>query len=336
MVKFAVLGCGRISAVHLDAVDKAKNAYLAAVCDINEEKAKKKSSRYNVPYYTDLETMLTSVKPDVVIIGTPSGMHGEHAKICARHGVNVLCEKPLEITKQKLDDMIDVCQKCGVKLGGIFQRRTYTGALITKDAIDSNKLGKLILCDGYFKYSRTQEYYDSDAWRGTWELDGGGALMNQCIHGIDMLIMLCGDIESVNAKCETKARNIDVEDTAVIIVKFKNGAIGVIEGTTSLVSGNETIFNINGTLGSITFGDSEIKEWIVNGGTKPKAYSDTLGGKNCAWQSVSDGHRLLVENMADAVLFNTPVLIPPNEARKAVDVILAIYKSAKLNKEVEV
>jgi len=206
MVTFAVLGCGRISEVHLKAVSEAKGVRLVAVCDIDEGKASAKAEEYNVPYYLDLEKMLQAERPQAVIIGTPSGMHCEHTVICANYGANVLCEKPLEITKEKIDRMISVCSEKGVKLGGIFQRRTYSGAIETKKAIDEGLIGKLILCDGYFKYHRSQEYYNSDAWRGTWDLDGGGALMNQCIHGIDLLLNLCGDIESVTAKCATMAR----------------------------------------------------------------------------------------------------------------------------------
>lgn len=334
MVNFAVLGCGRISEVHLKAVDEAYNAKLVAVCDIVAEKAMASAQQYNVPYYTDLEDMLKSEKPQVVIIGTPSGMHGEHAIMCANYGANVLCEKPIEITKKKIDEMIAVCKEKGVMLGGIFQRRTYSGALETKKAIENGLLGKLLLCNGYFKYNRSQEYYDSDDWRGTWKLDGGGALMNQCIHGIDMLIMLCGDIESVTANCVTLARDIEVEDTAVVLVKFKNGAVGVIEGATSIHKGEDTVFKIYGTNGSISFGDSAFYNWETSDATNPPEIYDSLGGVNCGWVNVSEGHRLIVEDMAQCVVTGKSPVIPAEDARKAVDVILAIYESSKQNREV--
>lgn len=332
MVSFVVVGCGRISEIHLKAIEKAKNARLAAVCDIVEEKAKEKALLYNVPYYTDLEEMLKKEKPDVAIIGTPSGMHGEHTIKCAGHGAHVLCEKPIEITREKIDSMINVCREKGVLLGGIYQRRTYSGAIAAKKAIEDGQIGKLILCDGYFKYHRSQEYYDSDSWRGTWSLDGGGALMNQCIHGIDMLLMLCGDIMSVTAKCETLARSIEVEDTAVILVKYKNGALGVIEAATSLSEGSDTIFEIHGAQGNISFGDSCFYKWQTIDNSPTPCVTDSMGGKNCGWAE-EDGHRILVEDMAQCVLTGKSPLIPPEEARRAVDVILAIYQSAKTGKE---
>ncbi len=334
MVRFAVIGCGRISEVHLKALSEAKNAQLCAVCDIIEEKAKKRALEYNVPYYLDIETMLKEQKPDAALIGTPSGMHGEHAEICALNGVNVLCEKPLEITTEKIDRMIRVCEENHVRLGGIFQRRTYTAAVASKNAINSGNIGTPVFCSGTFNYSRTQEYYDSDAWRGTWALDGGGALMNQAVHGIDMLIMLGGDVKSVFAKCETKARNIEVEDTAAAIIKYKNGALGVMEAATSLKDGQETVLSVSGTDGMISFGDSEILTWNTKDGSAAPSVTDSMGGKNCAWTGVFEGHRLLVENMADAIENGTPLLIPACDARKAVDVILAIYRSSQTGKEV--
>ena len=334
-VRFAVLGCGRISEVHIPAVQKAKDAELVAVCDIVEEKARKKGTAANVPYYTDLAAMLEEAKPQVVLIGTPSGMHAEHAIICAEHGVSVLCEKPLDITAEHIDAMTEACERNHVKLGGIFQRRSYTGALAAREAIRDGKLGKLILCDGYFKYNRDEAYYKSDDWRGTWALDGGGALMNQCIHGIDMLLWLCGDAESVSARCCTLARDIEVEDTAVMTVKFKSGAVGVIEGATSMAKGEDTIFDINGELGGISFGDDCFYKWNLPDGSRPPEVTDSQGGKNCGWVGVWEGHTRLVQDMAEAVLYDREPAIPAKEARKAVDFILAVYRSSRQGKEIK-
>jgi len=334
MVKFVLIGCGRISELHLKAVSEAKDAQLAAVCDIVEEKAAAVAAAHDVPYYLDIAEMLAAVQPQVAIIGTPSGMHGEHAEICAHHGVHVLCEKPIEVTKEKIDRMIAVCEAKGVKLGCIYQRRTYTGAKAVKAAIDKNLLGKILLCDGYFKYSRLQSYYDADAWRGTWELDGGGALMNQCIHGIDMMVYLCGDVHSVTAKCAALTRDIETEDTAVVLVTFKSGAFGVIEGTTSLAEGDETVFDICGDKGRISLGDDSFHKWQLSDNSPPPSITDSLGGKNCDWVSVSEGHTLLVQDMAECVMQGRNPLIMPQDARRAIDIILAIYESSRSDKEV--
>ena len=183
----------------------------------------------------------------MVCVCTPSGNHGEVTIAAAEAGIHVLCEKPIEITDEKLTAMIDACRKHGVKLGGIFQRRTLPAAIKTREAIQSGKLGKMVLGDAYLKYYRSPEYYKSAGWRGTWELDGGGALMNQGIHGIDLITWMMGDVHSVVAKCGTLVRDIEVEDTAVAIVKYKNGAYGVIQGTTSVYPGLDTRFEVHGS-----------------------------------------------------------------------------------------
>lgn len=337
-VRFAVLGCGRISSAHLDGIKNAPNAELAAVCDIVEEKAKEAALKYGLEkWYTDFETMLASEDIDVVNICTPSGMHCEHAVIAAKAGKHVLCEKPLDVTKEKLDLMIKTCKEQNVLLGGIFQRRTSNAAIITKNAVSQGKLGKIVLADAYLKYFRSQEYYDSDEWRGTWELDGGGALMNQGIHGIDLIQWMAGEVDSVYAKCETLARNIEVEDTAVIIVKYKNGALGVIEGTTSVYPGQDTIFSIHGDKGTISFGDKGFYAWEFEGSDeKAPDVTDGLGGLNCGWSPEFQGHTKQIQDMAEAVIYGRQPMIPGEEARKAVDIILAIYESARTGKEVKV
>ena len=160
---------------------------------------------------------------------------------CSQGRKHVLCEKPLDVTQDKINKMINACKEANVILGGIFQRRTNLAAINTRKAISEGKLGKIVMASASLKYYRDQEYYDSDPWRGTWALDGGGALMNQGIHGIDMLQWLAGDIESVFARCATLSRNIEGEDTAVAAIKFKNGALGIIEGATSVYPGQDTI-----------------------------------------------------------------------------------------------
>jgi len=247
----------------------------------------------------------------------------------------VLCEKALDVTKEKIDKMINACKEAGVLLGGIFQRRTSIGAINMGKAIQEGKLGKIVMASAYLKYYRSQEYYDSDSWRGTWELDGGGALMNQGIHGIDMLQWLAGDILSVNARCATLARNIEVEDTAVITVKFKNGALGVIEGATSVYPGQDTIFSVHGEKGSIILGDKGFYAWDIMGSDEkhPDA-GEGFGGLNCGWSSTNTGHILQVQDMAEAVLTGRQPMIPGEEAQKAVNIILAIYESSRTGSEV--
>lgn len=336
-IRFAVLGCGRISSVHLDAIAKAPNAELAAVCDVVEERAKKAAKENGLTkWYTNINEMLDKEIIDVVNICTPSGTHCENAVIAAEYGKHILCEKPLDVTKDKIDTMIEVCKEAGVLLGGIFQRRSSSAANLTKSIISEGKIGRIVLGDAYLKYYRDQQYYDSDSWRGTWDLDGGGALMNQGIHGIDMLQWMVGDIESVTSKCSTLARNIEVEDTAVILVKFKHGGLGVIEAATSVYPGQDTIFSIHGDKGTISFGDKGFYIWNVEGNETPPPINDSLGGINCGWSSNNYGHIKQIQDMAEAVMNGREPMISGEEARKAVDVILAIYESSQTGKEIKI
>lgn len=336
IVKFAIIGCGRISPNHIDAIQHAPHAELVAVCDIVENKARSSALKAGLDkWYTDIETMLNNEKIDVCCILTPSGMHCEHTCIVARHKVNVLCEKPLDVTKEKMEKMIACCKENGVKLGAIFQRRTYDGAIRTKEAILNGDLGMITLADASLKYYRNQKYYDSGEWRATWELDGGGALMNQGIHGIDMLNWIMGGIKSVYANCKTLAWDIEVEDTAVVNVEFNNGAIGVIQGTTTAYPGLDTVFSFHGTKGSVSFGDNDFYYWRIDNpkNTKPDI-SGSMGGINCQYNSSNFGHTYLVEDMALAVLNNREPMITGVEAKKSVDIILSIYESARSGKEV--
>lgn len=335
-VKFAVIGCGRISQNHFDAIKNAPHAELVAVCDIDKAKAKAAAEENGLEkWYTDIEEMLNCEKIDVCCVLTPSGMHCEHTCMVAAHKVNVLCEKPLDVTKAKMEKMINCCKDNNVKLGAIFQRRTYDGAIRTKEAIMNGDLGVVTLADASLKYYRDQDYYDSGEWRATWELDGGGALMNQGIHGIDMINWIMGGIKSVNAVCKTLAWDIEVEDTAVVTVKFNNGAIGVIQGSTAAYPGHDTIFSFHGTKGSISFGDDAFYCWeIANPDKKKPELEGSMGGVNCQYSTTNFGHRYLVEDMALAVIDDREPMITGAEAKKSVDIILAIYESARLGKEI--
>jgi UDP-N-acetyl-2-amino-2-deoxyglucuronate dehydrogenase len=339
MINFGIIGCGVISTSHAKAIKAAKGAKLLAVCDIIEEKAQKLAEEYEVPhYFKDYNKMLELEDLDVVCICTPSGMHSDHTVLAARAGKHVLCEKPLDITKEKMDIMIEECRKHNVKLGGVFQRRTGRNAQEIKAALERGELGKLVLGDAYLKYYRSQEYYDSAGWRGTWELDGGGALMNQGVHGIDLLQWFMGGAKKVFAKAGTLARKIEVEDTAVILLEFENGAFGVIEGTTSVYPAQSTRVEIHGELGTIILEETEVKKWELIGGKDRAAdfaAEEHAGGASDPTAISSTGHQFLVEDMMEAIKLDRDPFIPGEEARKSVDLILAIYESSRTGKEIE-
>ena len=336
-VRFALIGCGRISTNHIDALKKAPHTCIVAVCDVNEEKAKAAALSAGLEkWYTDAEVMLKSEEIDVCCILTPSGMHCEFACLAAKHGVNVLCEKPLEVTSEKMQKMIDCCKENGVKLGAVFQRRTYDGAIKVRKLLKEGAIGKVTLADASLKYYRDQEYYNSGDWRATRELDGGGALMNQGVHGIDMLSWIMGGIHSVYAKCARLVWDIEVEDTAVVTVKFKNGAIGVIQGTTTAYPGMDTIFTFHGPNGSISFGDDDVYLWELKDKSIPKpSVLGSMGGVNCQYSTDKNyGHIAIVEDMAKAVLEDRAPMITGEDAKRSVEIVLAIYESSKQNKEI--
>ncbi len=341
-VGFGMVGCGVIAPFHAKGIRETPDAELAAACDPNEEAAQKFSEEHNsVPYYTDLEEMLERDDVDAVCICTPSGMHSDQAVMAARAKKHVLCEKPLDITLPKIDRMIAVCREEGVKLGGIFQRRTYEASRRVRDAVHSGLLGRMVLGDIYQKFYRSPEYYRSGAWRGTWEMDGGGALMNQGVHGIDLLLWIMGDVKSVVARADHLVRDIEVEDTAAAIVTFENGALGVIEGATSCNPGEAARLELHGERGTIILTDSGIARWAVAKGGRHLAENHKIARQEERAHGVSDpraisaeGHIALIRDFVDAIKNDREPMVTPESARKPVELILAIYESARTGQEV--
>ena len=220
-VRFGIIGCGVIAPWHARGVTSTPEAELVAVCDVIEERAQKLSAEFGEPaVYTDHLKMLAEADIDAVCVCVPSGLHGPVTIDAAKHGKHVMCEKPIEITLPKIDAMIDACKQANTKLGVIFQRRTAPMWTKIRNAINDGKLGKMVLGDAYLKYYRSQDYYDSGDWRGTWELDGGGALMNQGVHCIDLQRWIMGPIDTVYAQADHLVRDIGVEDTCCAVLKF--------------------------------------------------------------------------------------------------------------------
>jgi len=345
-VGFAIVGCGVIGPWHAKAIELASRAELIALCDVELDKAEKLAAEHGgVPGYKNYKTMLKK-EPDIdcVCVCVPSGLHWRIAVDAAKAGRHVLSEKPLDVTLHHMDAMIDTCAKQKVKLGCIFQRRTKPLTRTVKKVIDGGKLGKLVLADAYLKYYRSPAYYKSAGWRGTWELDGGGALMNQGVHGIDQLLYIMGDVDTVTAHAAPLVRDIPVEDTAVAILQYKCGAFGVIEGTTSVTPGMATRTEIHGENGTIIFDDSRLIKFAVArkradiakdrklAVPEPKVSKTTASDPKAL--SVR-GHMIQVADMAQAILKDRPPMVPGTEARKAVELIIAIYKSARTGKTVK-
>lgn len=252
IVNIGLVGCGNVAKQHIKAIKEIEDANIVAVCSRNEIKSRLFAKEHNIPIiYTDFHSMLCDKNIDLLDILTPSGLHANMVVEAARFGKHVIVEKPMDITLEKADLMIEASREYGVKLSVILQHRFDPATEVIKKAIWAGKFGRLILADAHIKWSRNQEYYDNDEWRGTWNLDGGGVLMNQGIHTLDLLLYFMGDIDDVCAYYDTLAHDrIEVEDVATAAVRFKNGAMATISATTGAYPWLPVGLEINGTKGT--------------------------------------------------------------------------------------
>ena len=334
---FGIVGCGVISKWHIAAINAIEDAYLVGVFDNYRPGAEKAADEHSCRLFETYEEMLNCDEVDIISICTPSGTHAPLTIKAANHKKNVIVEKPMAITNSQLDELIGAVEQNGVKLAVISQLRFTDAIQKVKKAIEDGELGDIVLGDIYMKYNRSQEYYDSSGWRGTWEMDGGGALMNQGIHGIDLLQYLLGGVKSVMSMCRTLARDIEVEDTANVLVEFKNGAIGVIQGTTSVEPGYPRIIQISGTRGTVEITEDIITRWDVDG--------KSLLVDNSATSNVqsfrdpqgldSNSHLLQVKDFISAIAQSRAPLVDLYEGKKPVEIILAAYESSKLGKKID-
>ena len=327
---FGIIGCGIISKWHADAIMSIEDAVLVGATDNKKENADEFAKNYSCKFFSSIDEMLACDEIDIVCICTPSGLHAPMAIKVANSGKHFVLEKPMAITKEQLKDIIDACEKNGVK-GAVVSQLRFTQAVQTvKKAIENGELGDIVVADVYMKYFRSAEYYKSAGWRGTWEMDGGGALMNQGIHGIDMLLYLAGPAKSVMGMCRTLARDIEVEDTANILVQFESGAIGVIQGTTSVDPGYPMRIEISGTRGTVVIDDGNITRWDVDG---KKLEEDK--NKQDSKIETTDNHALQIQDLINAIKEDRRPLVDIYEGKRPVDVILGAYESSRTGKMVE-
>lgn len=330
---FAIIGCGVIANIHAEAIAKIENAKLIGVCDFSLERAKEFSKKYGCKYYANLEKLLENPEISVVNICTPSGLHCEQIVRCAKAKKNIIVEKPMAITKEQLNEVISAVENNNVKLEVISQLR-FTSAIRTlKSVIEEGKLGKIFIADYKMKYYRSPEYYVSSNWRGTWAMDGGGALMNQGIHGIDLIQYLMGGIKSVFAECKTLGRDIEVEDTANVLVEYNTGAVGVIECTVLAKPGYERKIEIHAEKGSIVISEDSITTWDVDGIKKPEFMESKIDARKVISFN-EDYHAEQIKDMLLAIENDRPPFIDVYEGKKVVDVILASYESSKTGKRI--
>jgi UDP-N-acetyl-2-amino-2-deoxyglucuronate dehydrogenase len=341
---FGIIGCGVISNFHASAIAEVAGAKLVACCDTVPAAAERLAGATGCRAYGDLDAMLADKAVNVVCIGTPSGAHLEPAVAAARAGKHVIVEKPLEITLARCDRIIRECEKTGVVLSTIFPSRFHAASVAMKKAIDEMRFGRLVGGDAHVKWYRTQKYYDSGAWRGTWELDGGGALMNQAIHSVDLLLHLMGPVAEIRGQTALLAHErIAVEDHAVAALRFENGALGLIEASTAIYPGYLKRIEIHGTDGSAALEEEDIVRWdFVKRKASDRAIEEKMASRKSGGGGAADpaaighhGHAAQFRDVVRAIRKGTKPAIDGIEGRRSVEVILAIYKSAETGRAVE-
>jgi UDP-N-acetyl-2-amino-2-deoxyglucuronate dehydrogenase len=332
-----LIGGGNITETHARAARALPGVEIAAIYGTNAAKIERLCREYGGTPYSDFEKFLSHLPMELVAIGSPSGEHAAQGIAAARHGLHVLAEKPLDISTKRADALISEAAKAGVKLGVFFQDRSKPDIVRVKKAMDSGVLGKPILADARVKWYRPPEYYASSRWRGTRALDGGGALINQGVHTVDLLLWLFGDVASVQSKCKAALHSIEVEDTLVAIFEFANGALGTLEATTSVYPGYPRRLEFSGSEGTLMIEQDRLVAVDLR---NPPA--DLLVGEATAPDSressplISDfrGHQSVLADFLEAIRTNT---IPPCdglEGRRSVALVECIYEACRSGKQV--
>ena len=339
-MKYALIGCGRISVNHIQAALN-NNLEIVGICDLLKERMQEKKEMFpdikDVHEYTDYIEMIEKEKPELVAIATESGKHAKIALDCIRHGINVIIEKPIALSMHDAKEIIEEAKKYNVKVCANHQNRFNKAIQKMRHAIEEDKFGKLFHATAHICWNRGKQYYDQAPWRGTWEQDGG-ALMNQCIHDIDLLRWMMGnEVDEVYAYTDRLNHDyIDAEDLGVALVKFKNGSYGMIEGTTNVYPKNleETlyIFGENGTAKAGGSSVNKLEVWRFDGEDEQAALDEFSEEHKNVYGL---GHTPLYADMIDAIKNNRAPYVDGEAGMRALEMVLAIYLSAKENRPVK-
>jgi len=338
MINFAIIGCGRIAKRHAELLGtgQIKGARLAAVCDIRRERAEEFGARYGVPGFESMDEMLAIPGIDAVSVLTPSGMHAEHSITVARARKHVVVEKPMALTLNDADAMIKACDDNGVRLFVVKQNRFNVPVVKAREALDAGRFGQLVLGTVRVRWCRDQSYYDHDSWRGTWAQDGG-VLANQASHHVDMLGWFMGEVESVHARGITALARIEAEDTAVATVKFKSGALGVIEATSATrpkdMEGSLSVLGAGGSVEIAGFSVNKIRTWQF---AQPQpADTEVMEKYSVNPPNVYGfGHQAYYEHVVDCLANGAPALVDGHHGKQSLELIMALYESIASGKEV--
>lgn len=331
--RVGIAGTGAIARVHALAVGKAKGARLVSCYNHSREKGEAFAKEFSISFYSDLESFAADPETDIVIVTTPSAAHYEIAMSAIRHHKKaVIIEKPLETTVEKSEEIIRAARKEGVMISGIFQSRFFSSSLLVRKALDEGRFGRLTMLTAQFNWYRSQAYYDESPWHSR---DGSGVLMNQGIHAVDLMLWFAGDVDELCAYTTVLGHErIEVEDTAAACLKFRNGALGIIEGTTASWPGFLKRIEICGTKGSVILEDESIRAWCFEDKREGDdevvlryASSSSPGGASDPMAISSSGHIASIQDVVDALNEGREPFITGEEALKAVRVVSACLKS---------
>jgi predicted dehydrogenase len=334
-----IVGAGTIGVVHARALADIEGARVVAVAEPREEAGRALAEEHDAAWCPGIEELLARDDVDVVTLGTPSGMHPDQTVLAARAGKHVITEKPLAITLEGADRMIGACREAGVTLSVIFQNRFNPDAMRLKRAVEAELFGRPVLANAFVHWRRTEDYYAAaGGWRGTWELDGGGALMNQSIHTIDLLQWVMGPVESLAAYAATLVHRIEAEDTASATLRFAGGALGTIQGSTAADRNWPVKLEIRGSAGAATLEGTRLTVWEAE---REVDEAELLTRRDRAMvagavpgEPFGTAHRRQLREIFAALREGRRPPVPGEEARKALEIVLAIYESARTDERV--
>jgi UDP-N-acetyl-2-amino-2-deoxyglucuronate dehydrogenase len=338
-IRFGILGGGNISTTHAQAAREIEGVEIAAVYGENRERAAGIARSFGGVLYDEIDAFFKHQPMEIVAIGSPSGVHADQGVAAARLGLHVLVEKPIDVTVSQADRLILECERNRVKLGVFFQDRVKPDIVKLKQFVDQGRLGKPILVSAKVKWYRPPEYYSNSRWRGTTDLDGGGALMNQGVHTVDLLLWLMGPVARVYAKAMTALHKIESEDTVVATLEFANGAIGTLEAATSAYPGYSRRVELTGSEGTIILEHDRVIAADLLSPTeefKSSAEADSNASANSPVVSDVRGHRMVIEDFLEAIRTDGVPRCDGLEGRKSVELVCAIYESSRTGKAVKV
>jgi predicted dehydrogenase len=336
-VRFGIIGCGVIFSWHIEVLKNlAEKAELVAVCDNNPAALKSGVERTNVKGYADHTELVADPNVDAVIVCTPSGLHGDHAIAALNAGKHVMSEKPIDVSLAKADAMIAAAKKNGKTLACISQNRYGKGIQQLHKWLDDGRLGKIVYGEAAIKWYRTQEYYDSGDWRGTWALDGGGALMNQGVHYADQLRWAMGKPKTVDARMATLGHKMECEDIVTSTIEFESGALGSLTATTCAYPGFETRLEVYGTEGSVRVVNNELEIARFTDGSEYTAGTTDIADTGSSHPTALGDylHWLQVSDFTSAIIEGRSPAITAEDGRAALELVLAVYESSRTGKTV--